>query len=113
MVKEVPSDPRYHSSLGIVYAGLGRKEEAIKEGQKAVELLPVSKDAVYGIRASTGPGHYLYKSGEFDLALNQLEQLLSIPSWITPVWLEWDIRFAPLRTQPKYKELMIDHTIEE
>jgi len=53
------------------------------------------------------------KSGEFDLALDKLEELLSIPSWISTVWIEWDIRFAPLRTQPKYKKLMIRYSIGE
>ncbi|TFG97202.1 MAG: tetratricopeptide repeat protein, partial [Calditrichales bacterium] len=44
-----PEDPRYHSSLGIAYAGLGRKEAAVREGKRAVELLPLSKDAAYGV----------------------------------------------------------------
>ncbi len=49
--------------------------------------------------------------GEFDLALDQLDQLLSRPSWITPAFLDWDIRFEPLKTLPAYKKLMEKHTI--
>jgi serine/threonine-protein kinase len=112
-VAEVPADPRYHSALGIAYAGLGKKEEAIKEGLKAVELLPVTKDAVYGVAHSQDLAVIYTRLGEFDQALNQMDQLLSIPSWITPVWLEWEIRFAPLRTHPRYKELLVNHAIEE
>jgi serine/threonine-protein kinase len=112
-VAEVPADPRYHSALGIAYAGLGKKEEAIKEGLKAVELLPVTKDAVYGVAHAQDLAVIYTRLGEFDQALNQLDQLLSIPSWITPVWLEWEIRFAPLRTHPRYKELLVNHAIEE
>jgi len=48
-VAEVPNDPRYHSALGIALAGIGKKEEAISEGFRAVDLLPVSKDAMYGL----------------------------------------------------------------
>jgi TolB-like protein/Flp pilus assembly protein TadD len=112
-VTEVPSDPRYHSALGIAYAGLDRKEEAIKEGLMAVELLPVSKDAMYGLGHLQDLAIIYTKSGEYALALDKLEELLSIPTWVSPVWIEWDIRFAPLRTQPKYKELMIRYAVKE
>jgi Flp pilus assembly protein TadD len=47
-VKERPDDHRIRSSLGIVYAALGRKEDAIREGKLGVELFPVSKDAILG-----------------------------------------------------------------
>ena len=110
-VAEVPADPRYHSALGIVYAGLGKKEEAIKEGLKAVALLPVSKDAVYGIAHVQDLAIIYTMLGESDLALDQLDQLLSMPSWITPVWLEWDIRFSPLKNHPRYKELLAKYAI--
>jgi len=113
MVKEVPADPRYRSSLGIVYASLGRKEDAVREGKKAVELLPVTKDAVYGIGHLQDLAVIYIKSGEFDLALKQIEQLLAIPSWITPVWLDWDIRFAPMRSHPGYNELLKKYPVSE
>jgi len=110
-VSEVPADARYHSALGIAYAGLGRKEEAIIEGLKAVELLPVSKDAVYGVGHLQDLAIIYTMVGEYDLAINQLAQLLSLPSWITPVWLAWEIRLAPLKSHPGYKELMSNHAL--
>ena len=112
-IAEVPDDPRYHSSLGIAYACLGRKEEAIKEGLLAVDLLPVSKDAMYGLGHLQDLAVIYTKSGEVDLALDTLEELLSIPSWISTVWIGWDIRFASLLDQPRYKKLMIRYAIEE
>ena len=45
MLKENPNDERLHSSLGIVYAGLGENEKAISEGKKGIELLPLEKEA--------------------------------------------------------------------
>ena len=45
---ERPDDPRFHAALGLAYAHLGRKEEAITEGSRAVSLCPVSKDALAG-----------------------------------------------------------------
>jgi len=97
--------------LGIAYAGLGRKEEAINEGLKAVELLPVSKDAVYGVGHLHDLAIIYTMVGEYDLAISQLDQLLSLPSWITLVWLGWDIRLAPLKSHPGYKELLANHAI--
>ena len=112
-VAEVPADPRYHSALGIAYAGLGRKEEAIREGSLAVELLPVSKDAVYGVGHLQDLALIYTMSGDYDQAIRLLDQLLNIPSWITPVWLGWDIRFSPLKTHPEYKKLMAKYAAED
>ncbi len=112
-ISEVPADPRYHSSLGIVYAGLGRKEEAIREGLKAVELLPVSKDAVYAIPYLHDLTIIYTKTGELGQALETLERLLSIPSWLSPAWIEWDFRLAPLKALPERKKLMAKYAIEE
>ncbi len=113
IVKEVPDDPRYRSSIGIAYASLGRKADAIREGKKAVELLPVTKDAVYGIGHLQDLALIYVKSGEFNMALRQIEQLLSIPSWISPVWLGWDIRFAPMKSYPGYDELLKKYPAKE
>ena len=111
-VVEHPDDPRYHSSLGIAYAGIGRKEEAIKEGKRALDLLPMSKDAAYGIPYVHDLAVIYTMVGEFNLALDQLEYLLSVPSWISPAWLEMDIRFAPLKTLPRYKDLITKYAGE-
>jgi tetratricopeptide (TPR) repeat protein len=110
-VADIPNDSRYHSALGIAYAGQGRKEEAINEGLKAADLLPISKDAIYGIAVIQDLAIIYTMIGEFDLALDQLDLLLSRPSWITPAFLDWDIRFEPLKTLPAYKKLMAKHTI--
>ena len=112
-VIEIPNDPRYHSSLGIAYAGLGKKEEAIKEGLRAEALLPISKDAMYGLGILQDLAIIYTMVGESDLAIGQLDQLLSIPSWFTPAWLGWEIRFAPLKSHPGYKEFLTKHTIDE
>jgi serine/threonine-protein kinase len=112
-IADIPGDPRYHSTLGMAYAGLGKKEEAMKEGLKAVALLPVSIDAVYGLGCAFDLAIIYTMLAEFDLALGQLDQLLSVPSWVSPVWFEWDIRFDPLKTHPGYKELLLKYPIEE
>ncbi|MDT8402516.1 MAG: hypothetical protein RQ743_12545 [Bacteroidales bacterium] len=112
-VIEVPDDPRYHSALGIAYAGLGRKEEAVNEGLKAVSLLPISKDAEYGIVFVHDLAITYTRLGEYDLAFDQIEYLLKNPGWLSPVWLEWEIRFEPLKSHPRYKKLVEEYLIEE
>ncbi len=111
-VFEHPADPRYHSSLGVAYAGIGQKEEAIKEGKKAVELLPVSEDAFYGMPYVQDLAVIYTMVGEFNLAMDQLDYLLSVPSWVSPAWLEMDIRFASLKTHPGYEALLTKYAIE-
>jgi len=48
-MEEQPDDPRIHSSLGIVYAMIGRKEEALREEKLGVDLYPIYKDAMIGL----------------------------------------------------------------
>jgi predicted Zn-dependent protease len=47
-VRERPNDPWFRSALGVAYAGLGRSQEAVREGRKAVELLPISLESYRG-----------------------------------------------------------------
>ena len=105
-VQAKPDDPRYHSSLGIAYAGLGRKDDAIREGKRAVELLPLSKDAVYGIPHAQDLAFIYTLVVDYDAALDQLEKLLSIPSWISIPWIQMDLRLAPLYNYPRYQKLV-------
>ena len=112
-VAQFPNNRRFHGALGIAFAGIGKKEEAIKEGLKAVDLLPISKDAIYGLGELNDLAIIYTMVGEFDLAFEKLDQLLSIPSWISPAWLGLDIRFAPLKSDPRYKKLMKKHAIDE
>jgi TolB-like protein/tetratricopeptide (TPR) repeat protein len=105
-VRQWPDDPRYHSSLGIAYAALGRKEEAVREGKKAVELLPVARDAFYGI-PYVGDLAFIYAlSGETEAAVEQLDYLLSIPSWFSVPWLRMDPQWNPIRNQPDFLKLL-------
>ena len=101
-----PNDPRYHSSLGIAYASLGLKEEAIREGKRAVELLPLSKDAEYGIAYAQDLAIIYTKVCDYDAAIKQLEILLKNPSWLSPAFIQMDQRFALLYENPKFQKLL-------
>jgi len=109
--KLIISDPnraRYHSSLGITYAGLGMKEEAIREGQEAVEIQPISKDATAGPVRLLDLGYIYVMVGEYDLAIDQLDLLLSIPSTVSKWRLKLDPRFDPLRNYQRFQKLIIE-----
>ncbi len=101
-----PDDPRYHSSLGIAYASLGRGDEARREGNTATELLPTSKDAFYGLSFVVDLAHTHTILGERDAALDRLEYLLSNPSWFSVPLIRVDPRWNPLRDHPRFEELV-------
>ena len=106
-VQSRPGEALFHSQLGIVYAGLGRKKEAIREGKKGVELLPVSKDAFEGGPLYVANLAQIYVMvGDYDSAIDQLEYLLSIPSDISIPYLRIDPTWAPLRNHPRFQKLL-------
>jgi len=108
VIEENPQDPRLHSALGIAYAYLGREKEAIHEGKRAVNLHPISKDAV------SGPAYILYLTtiyaiiGEYEDAISKLELLLSVPAGglVTVPLLKIDPLWDPLRKQLRFQRLL-------
>jgi non-specific serine/threonine protein kinase len=105
-IEQKPEDARLHSALGIAYAGLGRKQEAIHEGKLAVDLLPVSKDAMRGICRVGDLARIYVMVGEFDSAIKQIEILLSIPSELSIDLLELDPVWNPLRKHAHFRKLI-------
>ena len=104
-VEEDPEDARFHSSLGIAWAGLGHKEDAIREGKLGVKLLPVTKEAMRGLWRVEALAKIYVMVGEFDAAIDQLEFLLSRPGWMSIPLLRLDPAWAPLRNHPRFKKL--------
>jgi len=106
-VQSRPNDAPFHSYLGIAYAGLGRKEEAIREGKKGVELLPVSNDALDGPGLVQCVAQIYVMVGDYDPAIDRLEYLLSIPSLnISIPYLRIDPTWAPLHNHPRFQKLL-------
>ena len=105
-VEADPNDPRYRSSLALAYAGLGSKEEAVREGERAVALLPTSEDAYYGLPFLWDLAAVHAMVGNAEAALEGIENLLAVPSWVSPAWLEHDFRFDPLRNDPRFQALL-------
>lgn len=106
MIRTRPGEGRYHTLLGIAYAALGRKSEAIQEGRRGVELRPPSKDAMAGPVLVQDLALIYAMVDEPDLAIEQLELLLSVPGRISVPWLRVDKSWDPLREHPRFKRLV-------
>ncbi len=105
-----PGDGRVHSSLGVVYAALGRRDDAIREAKRAVEMIPVSKDAMMG-PAQIDHLAWTYRFlGEYDAAIDQLEAELSIPALISVQVLRLDPGWDPVRDNPRFQRLLDTHS---
>jgi tetratricopeptide (TPR) repeat protein len=101
-----PDDPSLHSTLAFAYAGLGRREDAIREGRLAVELRPASKDTWYGVDMLRNLAVVYATLGEADSAVNELRTLLAIPSGISVPWLRADPTWDPIRRDPEFQALL-------
>jgi len=104
---ERQEDPALHGALGLVYAGLGMKEEAIREGKRAVELLPVSRDAFSGPEWVMVLAWVYTLVGEYEAAINEIEYVLSVPhDWSSTKWIQLDPAWDPLRADPRFADLL-------
>jgi eukaryotic-like serine/threonine-protein kinase len=104
-VRRRPDDAKLLARTGIAYARSGRKAEAIRAGRRAVELLPPSRDANSGPFLMTRLAEIYTLVNEPEQALETLEPLLTIPSWITPAELRSDPTWARLRSHPGFARL--------
>jgi tetratricopeptide (TPR) repeat protein len=107
-----PGDPRLHSSLGIVYAVQGRREDAIREGLRGCELLPRSRDGFYYLPFVIDLAHIYTILGDNDAALERLEYLLDNPSWTSTPYLRMDPRWDSLHADPRFQALLARHEVE-
>ena len=94
------------AALGLVLAYLGRKEDAVREGEWAVALVPVANDAFAGPPYQHQLARIYILVGEPEKALDRLEPLLKIPYVLSPGWLEVDPTFDPLRGNARFQELV-------
>jgi tetratricopeptide (TPR) repeat protein len=109
-LRRLPDDPEIHAVLGLIYAGLGRREEAIRAGQRAVELRPITQDAVEGPMYLRYLALIYTRVGEREAAIDELDRLLSIPFFQLSVpLLELEPWWDPLRAHPRYQALVRKH----
>jgi tetratricopeptide (TPR) repeat protein len=105
-LKPVPNDAGLHAYLGVALAYLGRKEEALRAGERAAALRPISKDATNGPYFRHQLARIYILTGEPEKAIDQLEAILKVPYYVTPAWLRIDPNFDPLRGNPRFEKLV-------
>jgi tetratricopeptide (TPR) repeat protein len=108
-LKAHPADERLYSALGIVYAGLGRKEDAVRSGKHAVDLLPVEKEAWRGSYRLVDLARIYSLTDDQEKAIDALERLLSIPCEVSATFLKIDPRWTSLRENKKFQSLINNH----
>jgi tetratricopeptide (TPR) repeat protein len=101
-----PGNDGLHSSRGLALAYLGLKAEAMREGEQGAELLPMSRDAMWGPSRQHELVRIYLLVGEPEKALNRLEPLLKVPYYLSPGWLRIDPMFAPLRGNSRFERLV-------
>ncbi len=93
--------------LGLIDASLGRKEEALDEARRAVELLPVSKDALNGTEILYFYAVICAWSGERDLAIEQLKILAKNPAGASYGEIRLDPFWDSLRGDPRFEQIVV------
>jgi TolB-like protein/predicted Ser/Thr protein kinase/Tfp pilus assembly protein PilF len=107
--KMVEAQPNYGPALcvlGLIDAGLGRTEEALREGRRAVELLPVEKDAIVGKLMIEYLAMIAAWVGENDVACEQLAIAVRAPSTVSYGQLKLLPFWDPLRGDPRFEKIM-------
>ena len=99
-------EPRMLPVLGLAYAHMGRFAEAIEAAERGAEAIPVSRDGVSGPYFQTNLALVYMYAGKPDRAIDVLEPMLRIPTWVTPAQLRSDPIWAPLRSHPRFRKLV-------
>jgi TolB-like protein/lipoprotein NlpI len=105
-VRERPEDAFSHVGYGLTLAAVGRDQEAVREGELAMEILPLEKDGIYAPYLIAWMASLYNRVGDYDSALDQLETLLSNPTTISVATLEGSSEWDHLRDLPRYQRLI-------
>jgi TolB-like protein/tetratricopeptide (TPR) repeat protein len=106
MLKDAPDDAQHRAVVALAYAYMGRKAEAMREGEKAVSVTPVSQDYYNGTYYVHQLTRVYVIVGETDKAISLLEQVLGKPYYLSPAWLRIDPTLEPLRKNPRFQKLV-------
>ena len=96
------------SLLGKIDAGLGRKREALNEGRRACELMPISKDAVHGQELAVDLAQIYAWTGDKDLAIEQIAAIERSPNELSYGLLKLHPDWDSLRGDPRFEKILAD-----
>jgi len=104
-IAAAPDEGLLHANLGLALAHLGRRQEAIREGERSVALTPVEQDAYLGPGMLENLARIHVTLGNHEAALDALERTLAVAGTLTPAWARIDPGFEPLRGNPRFEKL--------
>jgi Flp pilus assembly protein TadD len=109
-VEANPTDPFLLIALAKTDVALGRKEDAVQEARRAVKMRPISEDAVDGPRLATSFACVCAWADEWDLAFQQLNIVIQVPSGNSLSYgeLKTDPEWDPLRKDPRFDKLLAE-----
>jgi tetratricopeptide (TPR) repeat protein len=105
-IKEFPDDDRYYAALGYVLACKGEKKKAIENIQKAIRLKPLKLDAWQGYSKEIDLMRIYIINGDYDLAMDKIEFLLTIPGDLSIPLLRIEPVFDKLRNLTRFQKIL-------
>jgi eukaryotic-like serine/threonine-protein kinase len=105
-LRKLPDDWRLHAARGLALAGLGRRDEAMREASLLEQSVVYREDAYSGTFVAANRAQILAQSGDADAALDEIERLLAGPSTLSVHTLRLDPRWDPIREHPRFKALL-------
>ena len=105
-IREAPENPDLHSLHGLALAYMGVKAQAVREGQRGLELATAGRDAYTAAYLQHQLVRIYLLLHEPDKALDHLEPLLQMPYYLSPGWLSIDPTFDAVRRHPRFQRLV-------
>ena len=102
----LPDDWRIHAARGLALAGLGRRQEALREARWLQQSVVSREDAMASRNVAENRARILAQDGELDAALDEIEQLLAGPGYLSVHTLRLHPLFDPIRDHPRFQALL-------
>ena len=107
-VEADPSNPFLMTALAFADVCLGRTEESVQEGRRAMEMRPVSEDAVAGTSIAANIAMVYVCANQLDSAFEQLDMLIKMPVGLAYGELKTNPGWDPLRKDPRFDKLLAE-----
>ncbi len=109
-LRTAPDAGATYALMGLALGFMGRMDDAIRAGERGVELLPISRDAYFGPYIQLLLARVHMMAGNNDKAVELLAPLVEVPNNLSRAWLRVDPTFDPLRSHPGFQALVAGTT---
>jgi serine/threonine-protein kinase len=92
--------------MGLALAYMGRKADAVREGERAADMLPMAKDSYTGPYLQYQLARIYVRVGHPENAVDILERLLKVPYYVSPGFLRIDPDWKSLHDNPRFQRLV-------